>query len=77
MSDYEWYLSQNGHDAPECGRINVTACKTFVHLLEGFYNISYDKNTTLTLFTDSDLIFDYELKVSAKLTIFTARKRSL
>ena len=76
MSDYEWYLSQNGHDAPECGRINVTACKTLVYLLERFYNTS-DENMTLTLFTDSDLILDYELKVSVKLTIFTARKRRL
>ena len=75
LSGSEWYLSQNGHDAAECGRNNVTACKTLVYLLERFYNTSHE-NMTLMLFTDSDLILDYKLKVSVKRTTFTAQMLS-
>ena len=65
--DFDWYLSDDGHDNKNCGRNLSSSCKTFDWLLGLFYNTSYKSSPILSIVTNTNVIIDPDLLVSISL----------
>ncbi len=59
-----WYISEHGDDNMECGGNWTDACATLDWTIQRILNTSEQTRQSVSLFTDTQLLFDHYLQVT-------------